>query len=193
MSHITHTPSHSTHTNKSHHTYEWVMSRIQMNHVTHTNESCHTYERVTTNTLEITRINESSAFTCNTHTNESCDTYKCIAHANESRQIRLKPHTNKWVMCLHTTQEWVTWHIQMRDAYLATHTNVSHIQMCHTYPATHTNEWHTRMRHVTHTNASRISLPHVCTSTGNIWMHVFMCMLSWTNMGRLRLMCFWKS
>jgi len=93
------------------HTYEWVMSHIQMSHVTHMNVSCHLWLR-----LHVTHMNES----CHTyewvmshiwmshvtHMNESCHkwichvTYKCvIPHMNASCRIWLSHVTYEWV-CL---------------------------------------------------------------------------------------------
>ena len=126
-------PRHVTCMNESCHTYERVMSHVEMSHITRMNELDHTYECVMSHiwTSHATRMNES----CHTlrwvmshewmsdvtHMNESCHTYeRVIPHVWTSPGTRWHESCLKWVMSV--TLDWVN----ITSLNMLTVTSMSH-------------------------------------------------------------------
>ena len=102
------------------HTYEWVMSHIQMSHVSHTNESRCTYKALPRRHSQSTHNNRCAPSRCYvSRTNESCPTYTWVIF-----HIQISPvsHT-KWVSHIQSVIMWVS-HIQRVTKY---YVSVSHI------------------------------------------------------------------
>ena len=161
--------SHVTHRNESCHTYEWVMSHMEMSHVTHMNELCHTYEYMR----------------CSSHMNEPLTSD--ISFISVTWLIHMW-WSHLWMSHLNQMEQSTRQHIvgHMNDsphAYRAscyTHESVRHVWMSHVtheyvelyIGVTHMNESrHTWMCHVTHEWVTS----HMNVSSCTYELHTWMC------------------